>query len=453
MRGRSNRSVIFQSISLHLWLWLSALMVSGCAVIASTTGVSTPSPFTKPAPAAGDWNCEAERNRALCAMKNGLAAHYTHDFETSNRRLHEAEDKMDELFTRSISQEAATFVINDRMAAYPGEDFERVMVNLFMALNYVYLGKWEDALVEARKVDVKLHDINDKYDPDKKNIYDEDAFVRFIMGLLYEAQGEINDAFVSYRNAEEIYADYQTLYDVNAPNLLLTKLLTSACLITQEDADHYQRKYPDIKPSPPSARKRFGKVYFLHYNGLCPTKKEKTVEIDIPGQPAFKMAFPKFERRAHRIQRCTIELLPIDGGASCRTNTEVGEDIGAIAIQNLENRSIRVKAKAAARGIGKTFAQARINKAIDDASMPDFFKGLAKRGAKEVVKATEKADLRCCSRLPDQIYVGYAQLPPGTYRIIVHAKDAGGRVVQEIDLPEITIGRGEKQFISFRTTQ
>ena len=33
-----------------------------------------------------------------------------------------------------------------------------------MALNYVYLGKWDDALVEARKIDHKLNLYNDKYE-------------------------------------------------------------------------------------------------------------------------------------------------------------------------------------------------------------------------------------------------------------------------------------------------
>ncbi|GAF99605.1 unnamed protein product, partial [marine sediment metagenome] len=79
------------------------------------------------------------------------------------------------------------------------------MVNLFMALNYVGMGNWEGALVEARKVDNKLSVINSKYEEEKKNVYKEDGFIRFLMGALYEAEGEINDAFISYRKAEEIY--------------------------------------------------------------------------------------------------------------------------------------------------------------------------------------------------------------------------------------------------------
>ena len=91
-----------------------------------------------------------------------------------------------------------------------------------MALNYTAAGHHEDALVEARKVDSKLNVINSRYADDKKNVYKEDAFIRFLMGVLYEAEGEVNDAFISYRKAEEIYRnDYAANYGVSAPSLLI----------------------------------------------------------------------------------------------------------------------------------------------------------------------------------------------------------------------------------------
>jgi len=83
---------------------------------------------------------------------------------------------------------------NDLTLPYEGEDFETVLINVVAALNYVLLNQWDDALVEARKVDHKLNVINDRYD--KKNVYKEDAFARYLSGILYEGKGELNDAFI-----------------------------------------------------------------------------------------------------------------------------------------------------------------------------------------------------------------------------------------------------------------
>ncbi|MBW2106265.1 MAG: hypothetical protein JRI26_09660 [Deltaproteobacteria bacterium] len=146
----------------------------------------------------------SKRNAVLYYLDEGIISHFGGHYKESNQSFARAESIMDELYTKSISKEAASFLISDNTVPYRGEDFERAMVNLFMALNYVGLGSWEDAVVEARKVDNKLNLINSQYEEAKKNVYKEDGFIRFLMGTLYEVEGEINDAFISYRKAEDL---------------------------------------------------------------------------------------------------------------------------------------------------------------------------------------------------------------------------------------------------------
>ena len=104
------------------------------------------------------------------------------------------------------------------------------------------------ALVEARKVDNKLNIINSRYAKDKKNVYKEDAFIRFLMGVLYEADGEDNDAFISYRKAEEIYrTDYRQNYGVSPPVILIQNLLSSAkAMDFIEELSEIQQQYSDV---------------------------------------------------------------------------------------------------------------------------------------------------------------------------------------------------------------
>ena len=121
-----------------------------------------------------------KRNAALYYMEEGILAHFALRYKESNESLSRAEQIMDDLYTRSISKQTASFLINDNTIPYRGEDFESAMVNLFMALNYVGLGLRDEALVEARKVDNKLNIINSRYANEQKNVYKEDAFIHVI---------------------------------------------------------------------------------------------------------------------------------------------------------------------------------------------------------------------------------------------------------------------------------
>src|SRR3972149_3931808 len=125
------------------------------------------------------------RNEVLYFLDRAMVLHLAGRYTESNTFLDKAESGMEELYTRRITAEAGAMLTNDNLLPYEGEDFEKVMVNVIGALNYVYMHQWDDALVEARKVDHKLNTLNDKYE--KKNVNKEDAFARYLSGLLYEA--------------------------------------------------------------------------------------------------------------------------------------------------------------------------------------------------------------------------------------------------------------------------
>ena len=85
------------------------------------------------------------------------------EYEESNIHLTQAEDAIEELFTKSISKATASMLLNDNTFAYAGEDYEDIYVNIFKALNYINLNKPESAFVEIRKVNIKLNLLEDKY--------------------------------------------------------------------------------------------------------------------------------------------------------------------------------------------------------------------------------------------------------------------------------------------------
>jgi len=393
-----------------------------------------------------------KRNAALYYMEEGILAHFALRFKESNESFSRAEQIMDELYTRSISKQTASFLINDNTIPYRGEDFESAMVNLFMALNYVGLGLKDEALVEARKVDNKLNIINSRYPEDKKNVYKEDAFIRFLMGVLYESDGEDNDAFISYRKAEEIYrTDYRQNYGISPPVLLIENLLSSAkAMDFIEELKEIRGQYSNVAFMAPAEKKEMAEIYLIHYNGLGPEKVEKRWVVPLPDGYLVKVAYPKFKQRYYQIVRGATILKNLTSGASYECSTFLMENIGSIAVKNLENRTGRIKAKAIARATTKYLA----TKAVSSKAKKEggALAGLLVQVAGNVASAaTEQADTRHWRLLPAEIRVGKITVPPGEYKGRISFVNASGAVVTSREIERFAVKRGEKRFFTYRT--
>ena len=151
------------------------------------------------------------------------------DLDLAQARFRDAEDLADRLWTESITRNALSLVTNDTVMAYAGEDFERVMIHLMSAIGYLQAGRTEDALVEARRLDTLLAVYNDKYD--KKNVYKEDAFARYLSGILHEGEGDWDAAFIDYRRAAEVYRDGYRIYGTGLPEILIADLARAASTV------------------------------------------------------------------------------------------------------------------------------------------------------------------------------------------------------------------------------
>ncbi|MBW1837102.1 MAG: hypothetical protein JRI99_09185 [Deltaproteobacteria bacterium] len=393
-----------------------------------------------------------DRNAVLFYMENGLVAHFAGRYQESNQSLLKAEARLDELYTRSISKQAASFIFNDNTIPYRGEDFEDTLVNLFMALNYAGLGLIEDALVEARQLDNELNLINSRYADDQKNVYSEDAFIRLLMGVLYEAGDEINDAFISYRRAEEVYrTDYQHNYGVHPPQFLIENLLSAAqALDFDKEMLTIQQMYPSISHPDPDEKRNLAEIFIIHYNGLGPEKVERAWVVPVPEGYIVKVAYPQFEKKNYEIARGVVRLRHLDNGKTYHFSTQLVEDIGSIAIVNLDNHMARIKAKAIARAATKYFI---IKVASEEAREQggDLVGVLVQLAGNITAALTERADVRYWRMLPDEIRIGRALVPAGKYDGEIDFVDSGGGVVITRNIKPFLAGSGEKKFIIQRT--
>ncbi|HSA64974.1 MAG TPA: hypothetical protein VLE25_09805, partial [Nitrospira sp.] len=143
------------------------------------------------------------KSRVLYGMDRGMTLQLAGDYQQSNEVLEQAEEEVDRLYTRSIRTESLAFMTNDNSLPYEGEPYEQVMINVLKALNYACLNRWEDALVEARRIDHRLNVLTDR--TKDKTAYRDDGFARYLSGILYESSGDLNNAFIAYRKAYETF--------------------------------------------------------------------------------------------------------------------------------------------------------------------------------------------------------------------------------------------------------
>ncbi|HSG05204.1 MAG TPA: hypothetical protein VLB09_02280, partial [Nitrospiria bacterium] len=336
---------------------------------------------------------------------------------------------------------------NDQTLPYEGEDFEKVLLNLVSALNYAYLGEINEALVEVRKVNHKLGLLNDRYS--KKNVYKNDAFAHYLSGILYEANGELNDAFIAYRNSLKAYDDYLKHYGTEMPPSLPSDLLrVTEGLRFDEEHREYQERFPGTTWVPHKENRGKGELIFLTYVGLSPVKEDFFIDAPVPIQGdevyVLRVALPHYVSRPFDIHTIEVHAIPVKDPAAKDTRLVVSrrpglvEDVGRIARKNLEDRVGRIQAKAIARAVAK-YQMTRLA-AVKTGSIGQI-------GANIFSAVTEKSDTRSWRTLPAEIRLSRVTVEPGLYDVAVEYYDSTQGFIARRTFPGIRLEPGDKKFV------
>jgi hypothetical protein len=380
------------------------------------------------------------KNAVLYHLDLGAVLHYAGKYKESDQQLGAAEDRMKELYTKSVSKTAGTLLLNDNTTDYAGEAFERALTNVFRALNYVFLDQPYEAVVEARKVEqylTELHSLRGK-----KSVYKDDAFARYLDSLLYADIGKSDDARISYEAAQAAYRWYASDYNTPLPRF-------------------------DLDEKEPGS----GELVFLHYNGLAPIKVSKTFQVawgqGLAAVEATKgddeesaralnavrggllgnqvtVSYPAYEQPPFSI--AASEVL-VEGKSAV---TLVMENISAIAMKDLADRIALIKTRAIARATVKFI----LAKAAEDAVARKYGKGwglAAKMLASGAAAASETADTRGWTTVPAQIRMARMRLREGSHNVRIDFKDGAGRTVSSQVFKDVKIEKNRRTYLHSRT--
>jgi hypothetical protein len=379
------------------------------------------------------------KDRLLYLLNKGVVLQMLGRYEESNRFFEDAY-----LFTEDIQRnyalEAFSFLSNPTVVPYRGEDFEVVQIHYYKALNYLYLDMYEEAEVECRRLNIKLNQINDRYGQ-HRNRYRRDAFALNLMGIIFEAAGDINNAFISYRNAYEAYTqDYEPFFNVRVPLQLKKDLLRTAYLNGfSEELSQYES---EMKMTYQHRDTPGGELVFFLNNGLGPVKSEWSINFFIvkgkggivsfvneemglsfpfPGERGgdaaklgdlkiVRVAFPKYVEREPYFRNAE---LVVEGQ---RYPLEVSQNIDEIALATLEDRMMRDLASSLLRLAAKQAAEYAVRKKSEGL-------GALLSGVNAI---TEKADTRNWQTLPYEISYARISLPEGRYDVELNSDSPRG---------------------------
>lgn len=143
----------------------------------------------------------------LYLMDLGLSLHSAGDYVESNKAFLRAEDIAEIKDYTSISNEAASLLVGENVRQYQGEDFEKTLITLFVAMNYAALGDLENARVACRRANSRLYRLKREGGRD----YTENAFAHYLIGVIAQLEGEEDNAAISFRKAIEVEPDLAQL--------------------------------------------------------------------------------------------------------------------------------------------------------------------------------------------------------------------------------------------------
>lgn len=329
---------------------------------------------------------QKKKNKLLYYLEKGKTEYLNGQYAESNVSLNLADNYLEDYKTTNVNRFFGV-VTNPENKPYMGEDFEKVTIHYYKALNYIFLNQPDDALVEAKRINLQLQRLNDSYKSGKENRYNTDAFAINLQGLIYELIGETNNAFISYRNAVDLYYNHNNLYyGVSCPEQLKKDLLRiSKKLGFTNDHLFYKEKFGGNFED--SQKSEGGEVVIFWENGMVPYKSQTYYTFSIlPGKElgylmvqneelgislpipigendekrdftdlsVFNLAYPKYVQRPPNYSNASAAI----NGQSF--DFELTEDYNNIAIQTLKERSSKELGEAALRLAAKKISELAI---------------------------------------------------------------------------------------------
>jgi hypothetical protein len=415
------------------------------------------------------------RDELLRRLQMGVVLHHAGKWEESNAAFEWAEGEAEARWTRSAAQQVGSLVLNDAVVEYVPPPGELAMIPYYRLLNYLALGRSDDALVEARKAGAMMGRLSEERAPCVG-----DGFVHYLSGLAFRGAGERNDALVAYRNAERAFGACAGRDAARTPAWLGTDLYRAALeagvhdvadstaaryqlsagdasraddaelvvfvengwVAHRSSADIHVPIFPDqlddlddgnvLDTAAEVVARLVGNLSEQSYWGeALDERPEYQLSDALGGAYVMKLAWPEY--RLEAAQAPTVRVT-VDGRPA---EVPVVQDVSGVMFRRWADQRPGMFTRLVGRGIVKFLAVRELEKKAEKED--EGLGWLVGRVGNLVGNALERADTRSWSLLPDRISVARFTLPPGEHRVSVEILGPDGEVERTVELGTVEL--------------
>lgn len=363
----------------------------------------------------------------------GVLYHYNRNYKESIKHFAEAEQILEDLYTRSITSEAAAILTNDNIRPYRSYPFEIQWLYQTQILNYLALGEIDEAVVESRRALLALQSLKEK----EEDKFNESGALQYLIALSFEWQKSEDDARIAYNNAKKNFAN-----SGYTPRL--------ATQVPQNEQEIIVVGYAGLSPAL-GANEFWGTyardgVLFLRYKDANGNEQTITLVSLGLGGPGFsgrtttiQFEIPKMVERASQTGKFSVA---VNGNS---VTTESFSNTKNSLKKDLENGQTTMLLRTAGRVILRTIAA---NKAKDQIRTGNGLADLALNlGTDFATGAMEKADLRLGSVMPLTLQITRIPVEPGKHSVKIDILDNYGKKTDSFAEKSVNIKKGEKVFL------
>ncbi|RME16020.1 MAG: hypothetical protein D6797_05390 [Bdellovibrio sp.] len=314
----------------------------------------------------------------------------------------------------SVSKIGTSLLFAEEMVQYKGEDYEKLLINVMLALNYLMTGELEEALVEIRRINEKL----EYYKTEQKKQYEQNPFAIYLSALVWEENRHWDDAYIDFKKA----------YKLGLRNSYIEEDLLRAARKAQrwEDYRHWRKTFGH---SEKKLSKDEGELIVIFQQGWAPRK------YPYPRAPRYPFLYPVLSQtKRARVLVQNSDIQP--------ETTRVFYSVEKVAIKTLNDAILKLVAKRLAGQVAKHAVAKEVRKKNEALGDLLFI----------TMQLSDRADLRQWSTLPRTFQLAKLRLKAGTYSVQFEGlNDQGFPTGEQAIMPSVIIRPQHKTFVMWRS--
>ena len=383
-----------------------------------------------------------KKSEVLYHLDTGLLQHYNNDWQASITNLAAAEQNIYDLYTKSITAEIGTFILNDTVRDYAGEDYEDIYLNVFNSLNYYHQGKIDDAVVETNRAINKITALSNKYQQElikarqaaklkaeiKSISFHDSALAEYLRMLYCRSIGDYDGASTNQRMIKDAFTTQKNLYNFPIPESI------------------------DEELNVPRDKARLNVIAF---SGISPIKDEIIIRDYGLADFSFALALPKLIKIAYPFSRIVVRAENVETGKTVVQAMDLIESLENVAEETFTLHHDVIYAKAIARSITKSVAS-NVGRSVgeqlstsndDGVAAVGILMQLASIAGNITNKVTEHADLRISRYFPAKASIAGITLEPGMYDIQIDYYGQGNKILHSEVQENVNLKAGKLNLV------